>query len=237
MTPSPPWVKSTINALLADPEALTNVLLYHVVPGAVYAADVLALDNPAVPSANGAPLLFNISDDGVAIVDAVNDANIVMTDIETSNGVIHVIDAVLLPPVGNIVETAVAAGSFTTLVAAIEAADLVETLSSSDSYFTVFAPTDDAFAALAASGVDLDAVIADTELLTNILLYHVVDGLVPAAVVVQLESATTLLGQNVTITVTDDGVFLNDTVQVIVTDIVTSNGIIHVIDAVLLPQS
>lgn len=133
-----------------------------------------------------------------------------------------------------IVDIAVADGRFTTLVAAVEAAGLVETLSG-EGPFTVFAPTDDAFAALPEGTVE--GLLEDIPALTDILLYHVVEGEVLAADVVELESATTVQGSDITITVTDDGVFLNDTVQIIITDIVASNGVIHVIDAVLMPPT
>ncbi len=133
----------------------------------------------------------------------------------------------------SIVDIAVADGRFTTLVAAVTAAGLAETLSGEGS-FTVFAPTDDAFAALPAGTVE--GLLADIPALTDILLYHVVDGAVLADTVVTLDSATTLQGDPVTIEVRDGNVFLNGDTQVIITDIEASNGVIHVIDGVLLPQ-
>jgi uncharacterized surface protein with fasciclin (FAS1) repeats len=167
----------------------------------------------------------------------INDAKVIITDIETSNGVIHVIDTVLIPAAdaGTIVDIAVADGRFTTLVAALQAAGLVETLSG-EGPFTVFAPTDDAFAKLPAGTVESLLKPENLEKLKNILLYHVVSGKVMAADVVGLTSAPTVLGQDVKITVKDGKVYLNDTVQVIITDIEASNGVIHVIDAVLLPK-
>ncbi len=143
----------------------------------------------------------------------------------------------LLPPseeANTIVDVAVADGRFTTLVAAVEAAGLVETLSG-EGPFTVFAPTDDAFAALPAGTVESLLLPENKQQLTDILLYHVVSGKVMAADVVNLTSATTVLGKDLTITVKDGKVFLNDTVEVIITDVEASNGVIHVIDAVLLP--
>ncbi len=137
-------------------------------------------------------------------------------------------------PLPNIVEIAVADGRFETLVAAVTAADLVETLQG-EGPFTVFAPTDDAFAALPEGTVE--SLLGDIPALTDILLYHVVGGEVMAETVVTLESATTVQGSDVSITVNDEGVFLNDTVQVIITDIQASNGVIHVIDAVLIPPT
>lgn len=131
----------------------------------------------------------------------------------------------------DIVDTAVAAGSFNTLVTAVQAAGLVETLKS-DGPFTVFAPTDEAFAAIPAA--DLEALLADKEKLTAVLTYHVVPGKVMAADVVGLDSATTVQGSDVDIEVVDGGVKI-DGANVVTTDIETSNGVIHVIDAVILP--
>lgn len=134
-------------------------------------------------------------------------------------------------PLKDIVDTAVEAGSFTTLVAAVQAADLVDTLKG-EGPFTVFAPTDEAFAALPEGTVE--ALLADIPALTDILLYHVVAGKVMAADVVNLTSATTVQGSDLEIVVEDGKVMING-VNVITTDIETSNGVIHVIDAVLIP--
>jgi transforming growth factor-beta-induced protein len=218
----------TIAALLADPETLANILLYHVVPGRVLAADVVEL--ASAETAAGFPVVIKATDDGVMV----NNANVVAPDIMASNGVIHVIDAVILPPTTDIVDTAIADGRFTTLVAAVEAAGLVDALKG-EGPFTVFAPTDDAFDAL---GTDtINGLLADPETLASILLYHVVDGAVFSGDVVKLESATTLNGADITIRVDEDGnVFINDA-QVIIADIITTNGVIHVIDAVILPPA
>ena len=228
----------TIEALLADPQgALTDILLYHVVSGSVLAADVVALD--AATTVGGEDIAIAV-DGGEVVLNGM--AKVIITDIEASNGVIHVIDAVILPPsmmaeaeLPSIAEIAVADGRFETLVAALSAAGLVETLSNAGS-FTVFAPTDEAFAALPAGTIE--ALLADPQgALTDILLYHVVSGEVPAAEVVTLDSATTLNGADITITVENGTVLLNGVVQVIITDIMASNGVVHVIDAVLLPSS
>jgi uncharacterized surface protein with fasciclin (FAS1) repeats len=136
-----------------------------------------------------------------------------------------------MPLYKNIVETAVAAGSFKTLVAAVQAAGLVETLSGPGP-FTVFAPTDEAFAKLPAGTVE--ALLRDKPKLTAILTYHVVAGKVMAADVVKLKSAKTVQGQDVSIDATD-GVKVNDA-KVVKADIVCSNGVIHVIDKVILPS-
>ena len=138
------------------------------------------------------------------------------------------------PVLSDIVDTAVGDGRFTTLAAALGAADLVETLKG-EGPFTVFAPTDDAFAKLPEGTVESLLLPENLEQLKSILLYHVVSGKVLASDVVTLTSAETVLGEDVTIKVEDGKVFLNDTVEVIITDVEASNGVIHVIDAVLLP--
>ncbi|MFT5573673.1 MAG: putative surface protein with fasciclin (FAS1) repeats [Cryomorphaceae bacterium] len=132
----------------------------------------------------------------------------------------------------DIVDTAVAAGSFNTLALALTEAGLIETLKG-EGPFTVFAPTDEAFAKIPAD--QLQAILADKELLTSILTYHVVAGKVTAADVVKLTSAATVQGSEVMIS-TKDGVKVNEA-NVVKTDIMTSNGIIHVIDTVLLPST
>lgn len=134
---------------------------------------------------------------------------------------------------GTIVDIAVADGRFTTLVTAVQAAGLAETLQG-EGPFTVFAPTDDAFAALPEGTIE--SLLADTSALSDILLYHVVPGKVMAADVVGLDSATTALGQPVDISVDGNTVMINDA-TVIITDIEASNGVIHVIDSVILPPA
>ena len=238
--------------VLADTEMLTTVLLYHVLDGAVMAETVVTLDGESVATLQGEMVSISIVDGGVVLNDSVN---VVATDVAASNGVIHVIDGVLLPPssmameadmsddmmmdTGNIVEVAQEAGSFTTLLAAAEAAGLADTLADGGP-FTVFAPTDDAFAALLESmDVSAEDLLADTDLLTTVLLYHVLDGAVIAETVVTLdgESVATLQGEMVSVSIVDGGVVLNDTVNVVATDVTASNGVIHVIDGVLLPPT
>jgi transforming growth factor-beta-induced protein len=214
----------TVDALLQDIPTLTSILLYHVVPGDLLAADVTAQDYLATAQSESARI--KVEDDKAYI----NEAQITNTDIQASNGVIHVIDTVIQP--GNtIVDVLVNDGRFTTLVAAVQAAELVDALNGKGP-LTVFAPTDEAFAKLPAGTVD--ALLKDIPTLTNILLYHVVEGAVKAEDVVKLTSVDTLAGQPVSIKVEDGKVYINEA-QVIIADIVTSNGIIHAIDAVLLP--
>jgi len=134
----------------------------------------------------------------------------------------------------DIVDTAVAAGSFKTLVKAVQAADLVETLKG-DGPFTVFAPTDEAFAKLPAGTLESLLKPENKDKLTAILTYHVVSGKVGAADVVKLDSAKTVNGKSMTIKTSGKGVTV-DGANVVKTDIWTSNGVIHVIDAVILPS-
>ena len=216
-------------------ETLKNILLYHVVAGKVMAADVTQLES--ADTVLGKPVAIKTDMGNVNI----NDAKVIIPDIETANGVIHVIDTVLLPPAdqADIVDTAIADGRFTTLVAAVQAAGLVETLKG-EGPFTVFAPTDEAFAKLPAGTVEDLLKPENLETLKNILLYHVIPGKVMAADVVTLDgkSADTALAENaLNITVRDGKVFLNENVEVVITDIETANGVIHVIDAVLLPNN
>ncbi len=232
----------TLDKLLADPAALKQVLLYHVVSGKVTSDQVVNLTS--ADSVEGAPIAVAVKDGKVYLNGS---AQVVTPDIAASNGVIHVIDQVLLPPAaaatpapsagaatGDIVATAKAAGTFATLLNAAQAAGLVDTLEGPGP-FTVFAPTDDAFAALPAG--TLDKLLADPAALKKVLLYHVVAGAVTADQVVGLTSADSVEGAPIAITVKDGKVYLNDDAQVVATDIAATNGVIHVIDHVILPPS
>jgi len=221
--------EGTIEALLADSDALSNVLLYHVAEGKAMAADVVALDGQKVETLQGQYVDISVDGDNVMI----DEALVIIPDIEASNGVIHVIDSVILPESRSVAEIAVEDGRFTTLVAALEAAGLAETMASEGS-FTVFAPTDDAFAALPAGTVE--GLLADIDALTNVLLYHVVDGKVMAMEVIGLDGqqVETLSGETILITIDGESVKINES-TVIIPDIEASNGVIHVIDAVLIP--
>ena len=133
----------------------------------------------------------------------------------------------------DIVGVAIGAGTFNTLVAAVQAAELVDVLKG-EGPFTVFAPTDEAFAALPEGTVESLLLPENKELLISILLYHVVSGSVLAADVVGLDSAATLNGASINISVSDSGVLINNA-NVVQADVAASNGVIHIIDAVLLP--
>lgn len=219
----------TIDALLADIPTLTAVLTYHVVGGNVLSTD---LDNgQVVTTLNGGSVTVTINSNGVFI----NNAKVTVADLVGSNGVVHVIDAVLLPAeqgstVYGIISTSEA---HNTLQAAIDAAGLELALSGAGP-FTVFAPTDDAFAALPAGTVD--ALLNDIPTLTAILNYHVVAATAYAATLTNGQTITTANGEDVNVTINANGVFINNA-QVTVTDLVAENGIVHVINAVLLPPS
>lgn len=216
-----------LNKLLDDTELLTTILTYHVVEGVVNSGAVVGLTSATTLQGED----IAISVDGSTV--SINGATVTIVDIEATNGIIHVIDAVLVPPTitlpVDIVDTAIAQG-FSKLAEALTAADLIDTLRS-DGLFTVFAPTDEAFEAVASVTEGLT-----TEQLTDVLLYHVLEGEVDAAAVVGLTSATTVQGEDITIDVSN-GVVLNGNATVTVTDVVASNGLIHVIDAVILPPS
>jgi transforming growth factor-beta-induced protein len=218
----------TLNDLLADTEKLAAVLTYHVVAGRFTASDVTGLSS--APTLNGKAV--SISTDGGAV--RVDGATVIATDIEASNGIIHVIDGVLLPePIENIVQLAKSSGIFNTLLAAIEAAGLGDALQG-EGPFTVFAPTDDAFAAIDAEV--LGDLVADTDLLTAVLTYHVVPGLFMAEQVVNTPAFTTLNGKNLLATV-EEGMVKVGGATVVATDFLATNGVVHVIDQVLLPES
>ena len=214
----------TVEALLANPEKLKSILLFHVVSGSVMAKDVTGLKT--APTVFGQDLAVDASD-GVKI----NGATVTAADIACSNGVIHVIDTVLLPK--NVVEIAAGNEDFTTLVAAVTAAGLAETLSG-DGPFTIFAPTNEAFAKLPAGTVEDLLKPENKAKLAAILTYHVVPGKVMAADVAGLSKATTVQGGDVSIKSKRDTVTINGA-KVTATDIVGSNGVIHVIDTVILP--
>lgn len=144
-------------------------------------------------------------------------------------------EGAMAKPEPTVVEIAAGNPDFSTLVAAVQAADLVDALSA-EGPFTVFAPTNEAFAALPEGTVDMLLLPENKDKLVAILTYHVVPGKVMAAEVVEMTEATTLEGDTIAIAVTDEGVTV-DGANVIATDIVGSNGVIHVIDAVIMPGS
>ncbi len=218
----------TIPALLADPSgALTDILKYHVLAGAVKSTDLS--NGMSATTLLGKDIKVTINAQGVFI----NNAKVTVADIMTDNGVVHVIDAVLIPARTTVVDVVVNSENHTTLEAAVVAAGLVDALKG-DGPFTLFAPTDAAFAALPAGTIP--ALLADPSgALTDILKYHVLAGAVKSTDLSNGMSATTLLGKDIKVTINAQGVFINNA-KVTVADIMTDNGVVHVIDAVLIPQ-
>jgi uncharacterized surface protein with fasciclin (FAS1) repeats len=223
--------------LLADKALLTEVLTYHVLPAQVKAADVPA--GKAITTVQGGVFKAESQGGGLVITDGRNrTAKITATDVAASNGVIHVIDKVILPADKSLVAIAVLQPQFSILVDALSVADLADTLSGPGP-FTVFAPTDDAFAALLAElGLTQDELFANTELLRQVLLYHVVDGRVLKAEVPLNTAITTLQSQTFSV---DGMLAITDQrarkAKITATDVFATNGVIHVIDKVILPSA
>jgi transforming growth factor-beta-induced protein len=228
----------TIDNLLKpeNKKQLTDILTYHVVPGKVTAADVTKL--ASAKSVQGEDITITVKDGKVMV----NNANVVATDVMASNGVIHVIDSVIMPPSMttqtapakpmNIVDTAVGAGNFNTLAAALQAAGLVNTLKGGR--WTVFAPTDEAFAKLPAGTVENLLKPENRQQLRDILLYHVTRGALDAAAVTKHSGVTMANGVRAPIAVADGKATIGGS-NITATDIKATNGIIHVIDTVILP--
>jgi transforming growth factor-beta-induced protein len=235
--------KATLDAVLADKKALTDILTYHVVAGKVLAADVVKLDGKTAKTVNGTEVKIGVNAGKVSLN---GNVNVTATDIVASN---HVIDTVLLPPAAapaapsaaaasvvagkTVVDVAVGDARFTTLVAAVKAAGLVDTLNGAGP-FTVFAPTNSAFAVLGEDTINGLLKPENKKALTDILLYHVVAGKVGSADVVKTQAVKTVSGKNVNVVLRDGGVFINSA-RIQIVDVQASNGVIHVIDTVLLP--
>ena len=223
--------KGTVETLLKpeNKQKLIDVLTYHVIKGNVPAKQVVKLTG--AKSLNGQQIDIAVKD-GKVSVDA---ANVVKTDINCSNGVIHVIDQVILPASDNIPATAEKAGKFKTLLAAAKAAGLVEALTGKGP-LTVFAPTDEAFAKLPEGTVESLIKPENKSKLVEILTYHVVSGRVYSSDALAAKKAKTLQGSDVKIGVQGKAAMVNNA-KLLATDIDASNGVIHVIDAVLVARS
>jgi uncharacterized surface protein with fasciclin (FAS1) repeats len=221
--------------LLANKPLLTAVLQYHVL-GAKVAKAQIPLGKAITPLAGGF-FKIDLSGADVVITDGRNrTSKIIATDIAASNALVHVVDKVILPANKNIVQTAQALPDFSILVEAVVAADLATTLSGSGP-FTVFAPTNAAFAALLTElGVSKADLLANKPLLTAVLTYHVLGARVLKADVVPGAQPNTVQGENFSISaalaITDKRA---RTSNIVATDVLTSNGVIHVIDRVILP--
>ena len=229
--------KGTVESLLKEEnrDKLQAILKYHVVPGKVGLADALAAAK--AETANGESVSIAFSDGKVRV----NEAAIIDADIATSNGVIHVIDSVLLPPdkaeepATDLLGVAKAAGKFETLLAAVDAAGLTDALEG-DGPFTILAPSDKAFEALPKGTVEKLLKKENLDQLKSILTYHVISGKVSAGDALNAKSAKTLNGQAVEFAI-DSGTFKVNGATIVKTDIAGDNGVIHVIDAVLMPKS
>ena len=263
-------LEDVLQGLIDDRALLTDMLLYHVVPGNLSAADVVALDGQKVETLSGEKWTVLVDGENVSIKDGFDqDSNVSDVDVAASNGVIHVVDNVLdgalpghkwddaastttitkaIPYTSTfdgaadktVVADLAAAGNFTVLTRLLKAVGLVKTLSGPGP-FTVFAPTDQAFEAVAADlGIPLEdllqTLIANRALLTDILLYHVVPGNLSAADVVALDGqkVETLAGEKWTVLVDGENASVKDgygqVVNVIDVDVAASNGVIHVVD-------
>ncbi len=207
---------------------LQAVLLFHVVSGDVSASRVTKMTGATTLGGQRVELMT--SKKGVMI----ENANVIKTDISASNGVIHVIDRVIIPADKNIVETASAAGSFSTLLAAAKAAGLAELLGS-EGPFTVLAPTDEAFEKLGAGTINMLLKPENKGKLAEVLKYHVIPGRIYANGAVTAGAAATAQGGEVVFSIRDGGLVVNG-VSIVATDIDASNGVVHVIDTVLLPE-
>jgi len=209
-------------------------LKYHVISGKVVAAQAIKLDGKSVGTVEGRNINIAVKSGKVMI----NGSTVVMADVKASNGVVHVINKVLLPPKQkDIVDTAASTGKFNTLLAAAKAAGLVSTLKS-DGPLTVFAPTDEAFAALPAGTVETLLKPENKMQLAAILKYHVISGKVVAAQAIKLDgkSVGTVEGRNINISVKSGKVNINNA-TVIMADVNASNGVVHIINKVLLPPA
>lgn len=232
-----------LESLASDIDALTEVLLYHVVPGEILSTDLV--DGASVATILGSNV--SVSLDPVMI----NTARVVTADIDAANGVIHVIDSVLIPPAmmedtagedveeeagesdvsSDLVETASETPGLSILVDLVAQAGLVETLKG-DGPFTVFAPTNNAFRALPTGTLSMLA--RDIDALTEVLLYHVVADEILSQDLVDGALVTTVLGSDVSVSLNPP--MINDA-DIYTADILATNGVIHVIDSVLIPPS
>lgn len=217
-----------LSTLTADPTGkLQKALSYHVLGAEVVSSSLS--DGQTATTLFGQDITVTIDANGGVMI---NNANVAIADIVTLNGVVHVLDAVILPPNVTVADVVINSPDHTILETAVVEAGLDGALSDLTANLTVFAPVDDAF-----TGIDVNALLADpTGDLTKILQYHVLGAEVLSSTLMDGQTATTLLNQDVTVTIdVNGGVMINDA-MVIVADIPTLNGVVHVIDGVLLPN-
>lgn len=209
-------------------KTLKSILKFHVVSGYMPASDVMR--SSGATTLGGQRLDFTSKNGNVMV----NGANVVKANIECENGIIHVIDSVVMPESDNIVSLAQSAGMFGTLLAACEAADLAGVLSG-EGPFTVLAPTDEAFAALPKGTVESLLKPENKSKLVAILTYHVIPSRVYANDAVGLGRAATVQGGEVIFDIRDGKVTV-DGANIVKTNLDASNGVIHVIDRVIMPS-
>ena len=217
---------STADLIFQNTNVLETILLYHALSSTVLSTDLS--NDLTVSTIQGLDLIVRIENGAVFI----NEAEVTVVDIIADNGVVHVVDAIISPN-NSVFSIVVNSDEHTILETAIFEADLDETLDG-EGTFTLFAPTDAAFAALPEG--TLEAVLADTELLTSILLYHTLGIAVKSEDLSNNQTVTTLNGQDIIVRFEDDEIFINDA-QITVRDFLANNGRLHIIDAVLLPSN
>ncbi len=229
----------TADQLLANKPLLTSVLTYHVLASRALAADLA--DGKTSATVQGQSIRFVRAAGKLSIVDARGrTANVLIANVQATNGVVHAIDKVILPADQNIVQIAQGIADFSTLVDAVKAAGLVETLSGPGP-FTVFAPTNAAFAALLSElNVTAAQLLADKALLTTVLTYHVLPGRVLAGDIRDGATPTTVQGQTFRLGTTG-GLTITDgrgrVANIVATNVQAANGVVHVIDKVILPKA
>jgi uncharacterized surface protein with fasciclin (FAS1) repeats len=216
--------------------ALDNVLTYHVVAGTVYSSQLYNGENVTTLD-NSLAVHVTVSSNQVFLN---TNAQVIQADILASNGVIHLINNVLVPanfalPAKDIVQTAAGVASLSTLVTAVKAANLVATLSMPNGPYTVFAPTNAAFAKLPAA--ELQFLLAHPAELANVLLYHVLDHRVYADQIQNFEVAKTEQGQDVVFIADSGSILINGISTIIATNVGCTNGVVHLIDTVILPKN
>ena len=221
---------AVLTTLTNDPTGkLANALLYHVLGAEVLSSDLT--DGQTATTLFGQDIAVSIDANGVQI----NGANVTVADVRTLNGVVHVLDAVILPPNATVADVVINSADHTTLEGAVVNAGLAGTLSDLAGTFTVFAPTDAAFAAL--DPAVLTTLTNDpTGKLANALLYHVLGAEVLSTDLMDGQTATTLFGQDIAVSIDANGVQINGA-NVTVADVRTLNGVVHVLDAVILPPN
>jgi transforming growth factor-beta-induced protein len=219
---------------VTDVPTIAAILKYHVVAGKIPSSALQATQS--VPTLQGEEIVVTVTDAGVFVN---GDSQVVIPDVMATNGVVHVVNKVLVPPsmlapkaASTIVELAVATPALSILVSVLTLPDYAPVLAalSGAGPFTVFAPTNEAFEA---AGVN----VSDVAAVTAVLQYHVVAGAIPSSALKPTQSVATLQGEEVVVTVTPEGVFVNGDAKVVIADVTASNGVVHVIDAVLMPPS